>query len=116
MRLVPVVLLVLVLAACSSTPPPTANVATGPAADADVQIIMIDDAFSPEQTEVEGNGPVTVDVRNDGEDAHNLVSADGTVVTPLLEPGDVVSFSVPIDGEWRFRCTLHGGMEGTISR
>lgn len=102
----------LLVAACG--PASAVTVVDGPADSPDLVIEAADNVFEPDTTTVPA-GPVSVELRNVGEAAHNLVSQDGEVTTGLLDSGQVVSFTIDLDTDLVYRCTVHPGMDGRLS-
>ena len=75
-------------------------------------------AFDPAEITVRAAGPITVTFRNGSSLAHNLVFTAGvtgatrTIVEPSTSDELVISPAAP--GAYRFACTIHDGMAGTL--
>ena len=88
--------------------------------DQQVEVLAIDNAFDPEEIEVEAG--TTVVWRNTGRNEHNVIPADEDagwrIDTEDFLPGDQrqVRFTEP--GTYRYYCSIHGttkaGMTGEI--
>ena len=106
--------LALGVGACGGERPASGDVSAGPAGDAATTITATDNEFEPAPLSLPA-GNVTVDVVNDGDDAHNFVIDALDVSTGTIEPGRTVSatFDVPAGGV-DFVCTFHSGMTGRI--
>jgi plastocyanin len=75
-------------------------------------------AFEPAETTVRAAGPVVMTFRNGSSLSHNLVFTAGlTAATRTsVEPGtsDQLLLVPPAPGVYRFVCTIHDGMAGTL--
>ena len=75
--------------------------------------------FDPATVSVAGGGTVEVTFSNVSIIPHNLTfqdpinAATNTVVDPGVE--ETISFEAPAPGDYPFVCTLHPGMEGTLT-
>jgi plastocyanin len=75
--------------------------------------------FDPETASVAGGGTVEVSFENLSTLPHNLTfqdpidAATATVVDPGA--GETISFEAPPPGDYAFVCTLHPGMDGTLT-
>jgi plastocyanin len=78
-------------------------------------VAAVDNAFEPARLELTAGEEIEIAVTNEGETTHDLTIEALELSTGGLEQGDVATatFTVP-EGETTFRCTIHGGMEGTI--
>jgi plastocyanin len=76
-------------------------------------------AFEPAETAVGGPGPVAIVFRNASTLPHNLVFIEGATASTntIVQPGttDEVVVDLPEPGSYRFVCTIHEGMAGTIT-
>src|SRR6266496_272859 len=103
------------LAGCQQGEKAAGNVRTGPAGSGAVQVLMEDNKFQPQVLKVPAGSPVTVEVRNAGDNSHNFTIEGLPVSTGAMHNGDVktVTFTAP-KGSTEFRCTWHRGMVGRI--
>jgi len=110
----PVAGLALLAAACSG-PEASGDVTAGPAGGEAIAVSAHDNDFAPGTIEVEAGQPVTLEIANDGNAAHNFVIDDLDVSSGTLDDGDVVTISLTApEGTTEFVCTFHGGMRGEI--
>jgi plastocyanin len=80
-------------------------------------------SFSPSNVVVKGGGPLKIELRNDGAQAHDLhVQQDGDDRggTPVFGPGQTKTATVRLaPGKYEFECTVgdHAaqGMKGTLT-
>jgi plastocyanin len=91
------------------------DVRPGPAGQGAMRVIMKDEVFEPNILEVPAGSPVTIEVRNFGDESHNLTIDALDTSTGAMETGDVmtVTFTAP-RGTTEFRCTWHPDMVGRI--
>ena len=77
-----------------------------------VEVVQQDDAFVPDALRQAGT---EVEVRNEGNDAHNFTIDALDLSTGTIEPGHVMTatFEVP-NGTTEYHCTFHPGMRGEI--
>lgn len=104
------------LAACGGASPASGDVRMGEG-DADaVKVVASDNDFEPATLELDAGAEVTVEVRNDGEAAHNFVISEVDLSTGTIEAGQVstATFTVP-DEPVSYVCTFHPGMGGEIT-
>jgi len=111
-RLLLVLAIALTLLACGTSPPPSSvriDVTTKPGTDL---------AFDPARVVAPAYERVSLVFSNASTLAHNLV-----LLTPLevatreiIQPGesDVVQFDAPAPGTYRFVCSIHEDMSGTL--
>ena len=105
---------------------PTASAApSGGAAEGDVVEITVgtDDGnellFVPDEISVPTGTTVRLTFMNESTVPHNLTfgapinAATATIVDPGAE--ETIEFTAPEAGEYTFKCTLHPGMEGTLT-
>lgn len=106
--------LALLLAGCAGETA-SGDVRPGLAGPGAVWMVMKDEVFEPDVLDVPAGSPVTIEVRNAGEENHNLTIDDLDTSTGPMEPGDVmtVTFTAP-KGFTEFRCTWHRDMVGRI--
>ncbi|HYT78723.1 MAG TPA: cupredoxin domain-containing protein [Actinomycetota bacterium] len=79
------------------------------------RVVMKDEVFQPVVLEVPAGSPVTIEVRNAGQENHNFTIDDLDVSTGPMHPGDVMTVTfTPLKGTTEFRCTWHSGMVGRI--
>ena len=86
--------------------------AAASAAGSDQQITMKDFMFQPTSLKVKANSTVTW-VNKDGE-PHTVVSVDGLFRSGALDTDDHFSFKFDKPGSYRFVCSIHPQMVGTI--
>lgn len=107
-----------------SQAPSPASTAAGTPAGAATEVRIGTDAgtdlrFDPEAASVAGGGTVQVSFENLSAVPHNLTfqdpidAATATVVDPGA--GDTITFEAPPPGDYQFVCTLHPGMDGTLT-
>ena len=91
------------------------DVRPGPAGQGAMRVIMKDEVFEPNVLNVPAGSPVTIEVRNFGEENHNLTIDALDTSTGAMQTGDVmtVTFTAP-EGTTEFRCTWHPDMVGRI--
>jgi plastocyanin len=75
-------------------------------------------AFEPAETSIEVVGPIAVTFRNGSSLPHNLTFGAGLIAATrtIVEPGtsDQLLVAPPASGTYRFVCTIHDGMAGTL--
>jgi plastocyanin len=75
-------------------------------------------AFAPAETSVQGAGPIALTFRNGSSLPHNLTFTAGLTAATrtIVEPGatDLLLLTPPASGTYRFVCTIHDGMTGTL--
>jgi plastocyanin len=75
-------------------------------------------AFEPAEVSVRAAGPLTMTFRNRSKVAHNLVFTSGitAATSTIVEPGTSERLSLVAlePGSYRFVCTIHDGMAGTL--
>ena len=75
-------------------------------------------AFEPAEVSVPSAGTLTITFHNGSALAHNLVFTSGMSVSTgsIVEPGTIERLSVsPLrPGRYRFVCTIHEGMAGSL--
>lgn len=75
--------------------------------------------FLPATVTAPSTGTVRLLYRNESSVSHNLTFLDPLSVATrtILEPGteELLEFPAPPSGSYRFRCTIHPGMEGTLT-
>jgi plastocyanin len=91
------------------------DVAPGPGGPDAVAVVAVDNAFESARLELTAAEEVEIEVTNEGATTHDFTIESLGLSTGPLEPGEVSTarFTVP-QGATAFRCSLHGGMEGTI--
>jgi plastocyanin len=102
-----------VATACGAEP--AGDVSSGPGGPEAIEVVAVDNAFEPTRLELTAGEDVEIELTNEGGTAHDLTIGSLEISTGALEPGEVSTarFTVP-EGETAFRCTIHGGMDGTI--
>lgn len=75
--------------------------------------------FEPDEVSVPAGSHVAVTFENRASLPHNLTfSAPINVATaPVVDPGasETIEFDAPAPGDYTFMCTIHPGMEGTLT-
>jgi plastocyanin len=75
-------------------------------------------AFVPPETVVQGTGQISLTFRNISSLAHNLTFTSGLTAATrtIVEPGtsDHLVLAPLRPGTYRFVCTIHDGMSGTL--
>ena len=75
-------------------------------------------AFEPAEITVRAAGPIVLTFRNGSSLPHNLTFTAGLTAATrtIVEPGtsDRLVLSPPASGAYRFVCTIHDGMAGTL--
>lgn len=75
-------------------------------------------AFEPAETSVQAVGPIALTFRNGSSLPHNLTFTAGLTAATrtIVEPGSVdqVLLAPQAAGSYRFVCTIHDGMTGTL--
>ena len=75
-------------------------------------------AFEQAETTVRAVGPITITFRNGSSLPHNLVFTAGLTgaTRTIVEPGtsDEILLTEAAPGAYRFACTIHDGMAGTL--
>ena len=75
-------------------------------------------AFDPAEITVRAAGPISVTFRNGSTLAHNLVFTAGVTgaTRTIVEPGttDELVLAPAAPGSYRYACTIHDGMTGTL--
>ena len=109
----------------SAPPSPSAAASAGasPAGDATPLTIGTrtgtETEFEPDEVSVPAGSRVSVTFTNLASIPHNLTfSAPINVATsPAVDPGasETIEFDAPEPGDYTFMCTIHPGMEGTLT-
>ena len=91
------------------------DVHEGAAGSDAAEVVVQDDAFVPDDLNLEAGIEVDVEVRNEGSNGHNFTIDALDLSTGTVEPGQVVTatFVVP-NGTTEHHCTFHPGMRGEI--
>lgn len=107
--------LAILLSACGLGEQRSGDVRPGPAGAGATRVVMKDEVFQPDVLEVPAGSPVTIEVRNAGQENHNFTIDDLDVSTGPMHAGDVMTVTfTPPNGTTEFRCTWHPGMVGRI--
>ncbi len=103
------------LGACMPSSEPKGDVGSGPAEGPAIEIIAVDDKFTPDDLSFDAGDEVTVEISNEGDTAHEFTIEALDLSTGTISPGKVANatFVVP-EGTTAFVCTYHGGMRGEI--
>ena len=90
---------------------------SGDGDDAELEMELDDNYFSPTYIKAAPGATVTVELENEGDNPHTFTLDDGTL-DQKLDPGAKASVEVtiPDDGVLRFSCDYHGamGMQGAF--
>jgi plastocyanin len=80
-----------------------------------VRVALHDDEFAPATLKLPAGEKVTVEITNEGSNAHNFTIDRLDLSTGTMTSSQVMTatFTVP-DGTTEFHCTFHPGMTGTI--
>jgi plastocyanin len=103
------------LGACMPSSEPKGDVGSGPADGPAIEIIAVDDKFTPDDLSFDTGDEITVEVANEGDSAHEFTIEELDLSTGTISPGKVAhaTFVVP-DGTTQFVCTYHSGMRGEV--
>lgn len=75
--------------------------------------------FTPPDVVAPSGVVIQLTFRNESAETHNLVFQDGVRAATRLDVGpgesDVVRFDAPGPGAYRFTCTIHPNMSGTLT-
>ncbi|MPZ74870.1 MAG: hypothetical protein GEU74_16940 [Nitriliruptorales bacterium] len=105
----------LTLAACGGPVEASGDVRMGAADGAATRVVARDNEFEPTTLELPSGSKVTIEVVNEGHQAHNLVIDDITLSTGTLEPGQVATATLTVpDAPVTYYCSFHPGMEGRL--
>lgn len=107
----------------SALPAPSASPAGTPGSESSQVTIGTDTGaallFDPESASVTGGGTVEVTFENVSTIPHNLTFQDpiDAETATVVDPGasETIEFEAPAPGNYPFVCTLHPGMEGTLT-
>ncbi|HUG29565.1 MAG TPA: cupredoxin domain-containing protein [Candidatus Limnocylindria bacterium] len=103
--------------------PPAPSAASTPAGEGTQVTIGTDTGvallFDPETASVAGGGTVQVTFENISTVPHNLTFQDpiDAATETVVAPGasETIEFEAPAPGDYAFVCTLHPGMDGTLT-
>ena len=90
-----------------------AFIATAPAMAADASVVMKNFDFAPMALSVPAGTTVTW-TNQDGE-PHTVVSADGLFRSAALDQNDTFKFTFDKPGTYKYVCSIHPKMVGTIT-
>jgi plastocyanin len=117
-RIISGILLMPLAVACVTAGPATTTVAPAPVEVAVTTAPGEATAFAPAETVIRVAGPISLTFRNASSLTHNLTFTSGwTAATrTIVEPGtsDTLVLAPLAPGEYRFVCTIHEGMSGTL--
>ena len=75
--------------------------------------------FEPDEVSVPADLRVSVTFENRASLPHNLTFSApiNTATSPAVDPGasETIEFDAPAPGDYTFMCTIHPGMEGTLT-
>jgi plastocyanin len=110
----PALALAVVATACGGAER-SGDVHAGTAGPDAVRVTLHDDEFTPATLKLPAGEEVTVEITNEGSNAHNFTVDRLDLSTGTKTSGDVMTatFTAP-DGTTGFHCTFHPGMTGTI--
>lgn len=117
-RIVAVVAITVLLTACTGDDD-GATTRTGEETDNRVtlQVVAVDNSFSPASLSAPAGGEVTVEVSNDGSNPHTFTIDDLDVDTSTIDAGnsETATFTMP-ESSVSFYCVIHGekAMSGEI--
>ena len=112
----------LALAACSgseaatttgATTTVTSDLTTTAPAGSQFDVVMESFAFAPAELTVPVGATVTWTNRQGTR--HDVVATDGTFASPLFGEDETFSFTFDTPGQYPYVCSIHPGMEGTIT-
>jgi plastocyanin len=78
---------------------------------AETLVVMVDNRFHPDALVIAAG--TTVVWRNeeaDPQNAHDVLTLDGTLSSPLIFPGESWSFTFTVPGTYDYFCDIHEGM------
>lgn len=109
--------------AAASVAPSPAGASASPAGDATPLTIGTRTGseleFEPDEVSVPAGTPVSVTFENTSSLPHNLTfgAPINAATAPLVDPGasETIEFDAPAAGDYTFTCTIHPGMEGTLT-
>ncbi|MDQ3618880.1 MAG: cupredoxin domain-containing protein [Actinomycetota bacterium] len=105
-----------VLVSCAQSAP-SGNVGRGPAATDAIKLTIEESSFQPDLVEMQPGEPLTIEITNLDKAPHDFAIPELGLNTGILDDGDVATAQVVLEGDTlEFVCTLHEGMEGTITR
>jgi plastocyanin len=103
-----------VLAACGGGGDSTPAAAQAPASAGGAKVSVQDNTFKPGDIKVKSGDTVTF--TNDGGVPHTVTATDGADFdSGTLAPGKTFSFVAAGQGKISYVCTIHPGMQGTIT-
>lgn len=104
----------IMLAACSAAER-SGDVRDGPADGEAIELEARDNEFLPAEVSIPTGEEAAIEIGNTGSAVHDFTIEDLEVSSGPIAPGDVVTVTISgITEDAGFRCTLHGGMEGTL--
>lgn len=110
----PLAALALAVAGCGSDDDDGGGSTNDGSAGKPGEVAMTDSLkFEPAEITVKVGDKVTW--RNTGSIPHNAIADDGQFRSPIFGEGKTYSFTARKAGEIRYVCTLHPGMDGTIT-
>ncbi|HLS88495.1 MAG TPA: cupredoxin domain-containing protein [Sphingobacteriaceae bacterium] len=93
----------------------------GTVADGEIEVVLQEYSFTPNNIEVPVGKPITFVLKNEGSLEHDMAFDDLDQVSDLVSAGDTATFEVTFEeaGTYPFYCTVPGhreaGMEGTVT-
>ena len=104
----------IMLAACSGAER-SGDVRDGPADGDAIELEARDNEFLPAEVSIPAGEEAAIEIENTGSAVHDFTIEDLDVSSGPIAAGDVVTVTISgITQDTGFRCTLHGGMEGTL--
>jgi nitrite reductase (NO-forming) len=109
-----VVVTLIVLTGCGAEA--SGNVSAGPGGPGAVPVVAVDNRFEPERLDLPAGDEIEVEVTNEGGTTHDFTIEELDLSTGPIEPGEVATATLTVPGgEITFVCSLHGGMEGSVT-
>lgn len=93
----------------------------GTVADGEIEVVLQEYSFTPNNIEVPVGQPITFVLKNEGSLEHDMAFDDLDQVSDMVSAGDTATFEVTFEeaGTYPFYCTVPGhreaGMEGTVT-
>ena len=110
-------------ASASPSAPASAGPSASPAGDATALTIGTrsgtETEFEPDEVSTPAGGTIRVAFENSSSLPHNLTfnAPINAATEPVVDPGasETIEFPAPEPGDYTFVCTIHPGMEGTLT-
>jgi plastocyanin len=95
---------------CAAAALALAVLSAGPAWAQSADVSAVDNAFDPEEIEVESG--TTITWTNDGDAPHTVTADNGSFDSGNMDPGDDFSETFVDQGRYPYYCEYHGGPDG----